>query len=99
MLALENVDVAGRKLTLHTASNTRISGGHKKRNSWWTGGGAGTGALIGALAGGGAGAAIGAGSGAAAGIAGAAVTGRKQVHLPAETVLGFRLQQPVRVRG
>jgi hypothetical protein len=98
VLALENVDVAGRKVPLHTVSNTRISAGHKKRNGWWAGGGAGTGALIGALAGGGAGAAIGAGSGAAAGLAGAAITGRKQIHVPAETLLSFRLDQPVRVR-
>ena len=44
--------------------------------------------MIGALAGGPIGAAIGAGAGAGAGVAGAAITGRKQVRLPAETEFG-----------
>lgn len=99
MLALESVNVDGHAVPLHTTSHTSRSGGHTKRNSWLIGGGAGGGALIGALAGGGAGAAIGAGSGAVAGLTGALVTGRKQIRLPAETVVGFRLVRPVLVRG
>jgi hypothetical protein len=59
------------------------------------GGGSGLGALIGGLAGGGRGALIGAGAGAGAGAAGAAFTGKKQVSIPAETVLTFRLDEGV----
>jgi hypothetical protein len=43
------------------------------------------------------GAAVGAGAGAVAGTVGAAVTGKKQVVIPAETVVRFTLGAPVRV--
>ena len=82
---------------ISTKSHTQTSSAHKKRNFAWIGGGSGGGALIGALAGGGQGAAIGAASGAAAGLAGAVVTGRKQVKLPAETALTFQLYKSVDV--
>jgi len=58
-------------------------------------GGAGLGALIGGIAGGGAGAAIGALSGAAAGTALSAASSGKQVSVPSESLLEFRLEQPV----
>lgn len=58
-------------------------------------GGAGLGALIGGLAGGGKGAAIGAGIGAAGGTAVAASKKGQQLSIPSETLLEFRLQQPV----
>jgi outer membrane lipoprotein SlyB len=77
---------------------SRITGNHKKRDIGIIGGGAGVGAAIGAIAGGGKGAAIGAAAGAAAGTAGAAATGKMDVRIPAETVMVFTLQSPVRVR-
>jgi hypothetical protein len=58
-------------------------------------GGTGLGALIGGIAGGGAGAAIGALSGAAAGTAVSAATEGKQVSIPSESLLEFRLEQPI----
>jgi hypothetical protein len=61
------------------------------------GGGAGLGALIGGLAGGGKGAAIGALAGGGAGTAGSAFTGNKQIVLPAETLLTFKLDHSVRI--
>jgi hypothetical protein len=72
-----------------------------KRNLGFIGGGAAGGALIGGLAGGGTGALIGSALGAGAGTAGAAATGKKEITLPAETRLSFRLRQPlaVTVRG
>lgn len=57
-------------------------------------GGAGLGALIGGLAGGGKGAAIGLGAGAATGTAVSAATKGKQVSVPSESLLEFRLAQP-----
>ena len=61
------------------------------------GGGAVAGAIIGAIAGGGKGAAIGAGVGSAAGAGVQVFTRGKQVKVPSETLLEFRLQQPVTV--
>jgi hypothetical protein len=58
-------------------------------------GGAGLGALIGGIAGGGKGAAIGAGAGAATGTAVAGAKKGQQLQIPSETLLEFRLQQPV----
>jgi hypothetical protein len=58
-------------------------------------GGAGLGALIGGIAGGGKGAGIGAAAGAAGGTAIAASKKGQQLQIPSETLLEFRLQQPV----
>jgi hypothetical protein len=58
-------------------------------------GGAGLGALIGGLAGGGKGAGIGALAGAGAGTAVAASKKGEQLQIPSETLLEFRLGQPV----
>src|SRR3989475_3125745 len=60
-------------------------------------GGAVAGAIIGPIAGGGKGAAIGAGVGSAAGAGVQVVTRGQQVKVPSETLLEFRLQQPVTV--
>jgi outer membrane lipoprotein SlyB len=58
-------------------------------------GGAGLGALIGGIAGGGKGAGIGALAGAGAGTAISAAKKGQQISIPSETLLEFRLQQPV----
>jgi hypothetical protein len=58
-------------------------------------GGAGLGALIGGLAGGGKGAGIGALAGAGAGTAVAATKKGQQLSIPSESLLEFRLTQPV----
>jgi|SRR5882724_575664 len=61
------------------------------------GGGAVAGAIIGAIAGGGKGAAIGAAAGGGAGAGVQILTKGPQVKVPSETLLEFRLQQPVAV--
>jgi hypothetical protein len=61
------------------------------------GGGAVFGAIIGAIAGGGKGAALGAGAGSAAGAGVQVFTRGKQVKVPSETLLEFRLEQPATV--
>lgn len=80
-----------------TSSIARAEKGKGKRSTGLIGGGAGLGAIIGGLAGGGKGAAIGALAGGGAGTAGSAFTGNKQIVLPAETLLTFRLQHPVHI--
>jgi outer membrane lipoprotein SlyB len=62
------------------------------------GGGAALGAIIGAIAGGGKGAAIGAASGAGAG-AGTQIFTRGSVKVPAESVLTFQLEAPLRLEA
>ena len=82
---------------VETSSIARAEQGKGKRSAGLIGGGAGLGAIIGGLAGGGKGAAIGALAGGGAGTAGSAFTGNKQIVLPAETMLTFRLEHPVHI--
>lgn len=96
-LALSTVEVGGKQYEVSTSSVGRQSGDHKKRNIAIIGGGGGGGALIGALAAGGKGALIGGPVGAGAGLAVAALTGKKQVTIPAESAMTFRLTQPLTI--
>jgi hypothetical protein len=95
---LTSVDINGREHSIQTAAVEREVKGKGKRSAGFIGGGAGAGALIGALAGGGKGAAIGALAGAGAGTAGAAYTGNKDVVMPAESALSFRLTRAVELK-
>jgi len=97
-LRLTSITVNGSDQSISTSAVTRSEKGKGKRTAVLAGGGAGLGALIGGLAGGGKGAAIGALAGAGAGTGGAAFTGNKDVVLPAESALSFKLEQPLQVK-
>jgi hypothetical protein len=71
--------------------------GANGRTAKYVGGGALFGTILGAVAGGGKGAGIGALAGGAAGAIGQTVTRGGKVHIPAETVLTFQLQQPLNI--
>ena len=58
-------------------------------------GGAGLGALVGGIAGGGKGALIGLGAGTAAGTVASAAKKGQQLSIPSESLIEFRLQQPL----
>jgi hypothetical protein len=94
-LTLDSVEVNGHAYEIATGDFGRTGKNHNKRNGILIGGGAGVGAIIGGVAGGGVGALIGSSIGAGAGTAGAAFTGKKDIRVPAETMLSFRLARPV----
>jgi hypothetical protein len=100
-LSLDSFDLNGKTYRIETTHVSRAGSAHKKRNIGFIAGGTGLGAALGAIAGGPKGALIGAGAGAAAGAAagtaGAALTGKKNVHVPAESLLSFSLTAPVTV--
>lgn len=101
-LDVQSIAVDGRRYRVSTADqeleNHRDGVGANKRTGQFVGGGAVLGAVIGAIAGGGRGAAIGAVAGAGAGAGAQIVTQGKEVHVPAETVLRFRLDRPLWLR-
>ncbi len=96
-VALSSIEAEGKSYDLESSTYSLNGKNHNKRNLALIGGGAAGGALIGGLAGGGKGALIGTAVGAGAGTAGAAATGKKEIALPAETRLTFRLLRPVTV--
>jgi hypothetical protein len=100
ILDLESVTVNGQRYALE-AESERIESqrgpglGENRGTAEHVGGGAVLGAIIGAIAGGGKGAAIGAGAGAAAGAGVEVITRGRSVHVPAESVLTFRIERPL----
>ncbi len=96
-LKLTSIRVNGEQLPVQTAMFTQTLKGKGKRTGVMVGGGAGLGALIGGLAGGGKGAVIGAAAGAGAGTAGTAFTGNKEIVLPAETAVSFKLKESLKI--
>lgn len=96
-LTLDSVTVKGHRYNIETESFDQTSTGKGKRTAGMVVGGTGAGAAIGGLAGGGKGAAIGALVGAGAGTVGAA-TGNRDITLPAESALSFKLNQPLTLK-
>jgi hypothetical protein len=94
-LHLDSLTVQGKRYSITTQPEVRTGPGHTKRNATLIGGGAALGTVVGALAGGGKGAAVGMVTGAAAGGAGAVVTGKKEILIPAESVITFRIRDQV----
>jgi hypothetical protein len=94
-IKLNSIMVDGKERSIETSAVTRAEKGKGKRTAVITGGGAAVGAIIGGLAGGGKGAAIGALAGGGAGAAGSAYTGNKDIVLPAESAVSFKLEAPL----
>jgi hypothetical protein len=95
-LGIELTSIAG--IPVHTSAYEKVEKGKGKRTAVLAGGGTGLGAIIGGIAGGGKGALIGGLAGAGAGTAGSAFTGNKDVVIPAESQITFRLTAPLTVR-
>jgi hypothetical protein len=98
VLDVQSITVDGRRYLVSTTdlmleSDTGI--GKNKRTAEAIGGGAALGTIIGAIAGGAKGAAIGVLVGAAGGAGAQVLTRGRDVRVPAETILKFRLDKPV----
>ena len=96
-LELTRMVVSGQDYPVVSSDYTLKGKGRGSNTAEKVGGGAIAGAIIGAIAGGGRGAAIGAGAGSAAGAGVQVFTRGQQVKVPSETLLEFRLQQPVTI--
>jgi hypothetical protein len=100
VLDLQSVSVEGQEYLVST-TDLQQSGkqglGANRRTAEYAGGAAAVGAIIGAIAGGGKGAAIGAGAGAGGGALTQVLTKGGAIKVPAETVLTFQLDKPVKI--
>jgi hypothetical protein len=95
---LDSINLNGANVHVHAALRTFSVKGKGKRTGVMAGGGAALGGIIGAIAGRGKGAAIGAAAGGGAGAGGAALTGNKDIVLPAESAVTFTLSQALEVQ-
>ncbi len=98
-LRLTSMTLNGTQYQLRTADLTQRKKGKGKRSAAMIGGGAGLGMLIGGIASGGTGLLIGGLAGGGAGTAAAGLTGNRDLDIPAETVVHFKLAQDLVVQG
>ena len=98
-LELTDIVIDGQPHPIKTSSYELRSKGKGEQTAGRVGAGAGLGALVGGIAGGGTGAAIGMAAGAGAGTATSAATEGRQLSIPSESLLEFRLEQPVSLPG
>lgn len=96
-LELTRIVIDGKDYPVVSSDYTLQGKGQGASTAKKVGGIAAAGAIIGAIAGGGKGAAIGAAAGGATGAGVQVLTKGQQVKVPSETLLEFRLQQPVTV--
>jgi len=102
-LDLESITVRGQRFVVDApgeAYNTHDHSGigSNERTAKYLGGGAVIGSIIGAIAGGGKGAAIGAAAGAASGAGAQVATRGREIHVPVESLLTFRLDRSLYLR-
>jgi hypothetical protein len=98
ILDLESVMVDGQRYAIDAGADrveARDGVGANERTGRFVGGGALLGAIVGAAAGGGKGAAIGAGVGAGAGAATEIATSGREVRIPSESIIRFRIDRPL----
>jgi hypothetical protein len=96
-LRMVRLEFQGVDYPLNSSTYSEIGKSRSKDTAETVGGGAILGALIGAIAGGGKGAVIGGAAGAGAGGVYQGVSKPKEVRIPSETVLDFKLDQPLNI--
>jgi hypothetical protein len=102
VLDMQSMTVSGRRYLVSTTDVKKDSGtgiGKNRRTTETVGGGAALGTIIGAIAGGAKGAAVGVLIGAAGGAGVEVLNKGKDVRVPAETLLSFRLDKPVSLQA
>jgi hypothetical protein len=102
VLDVDSLVVAGQRYVVSTRDlqqQGRDGIGANRRTAEMVGGGAAVGAIIGAVVGGGKGAAIGAAIGAAGGAGAQVLTKGKEVRVPPETILNFKLDTDLHMQS
>jgi hypothetical protein len=98
-LRLTSMTLNGGEYELDTHDNVRTKKGKGKRTAGFIGGLTGAGMLIGGIATGGVGLAIGAAAGAGSGTLLAGTTGNRDLDIPAESIVHFRLSDQLVVQN
>ena len=98
-LRLTSMTLGGYEYPIDTRDNVQTKRGKGRRSVGIIGGMTGAGMLIGGLATGGVGLAIGGAAGAGAGTAIAGLTGNSDIDIPAESIVHFRLAEPLVVHN
>jgi hypothetical protein len=98
-LRLTSMTLNGTEYQLDTHDNVRTKKGKGKRSSAFIAGMTGAGMVIGGIATGGVGLAIGGAAGAGAGTALAGGTGNRDINIPAESIMHFRLADDLVVQN
>ena len=98
-LRLTSLTLNGTRYPLETRDLTRTKKGKGKRSAAMIGGGTGLGMLIGGVASGGTGLLIGGLAGGGAGTAAAGLTGNRDIVIPAESIVRFRLADDLSLQG
>ena len=92
------MELNGNRYALDTHDNVRTKKGKGKRTAGFIGGLTGAGMLIGGIASGGVGLAIGGAAGAGAGTLIAGTTGNRDIDIPAESIVRFKLADTLYIR-
>jgi hypothetical protein len=98
-LRLTSMTLNGNQYGIDTHDNVRTKRGKGRRSSGFIGGMTGAGMLIGGIATGGVGLAIGGAAGAGAGTLIAGTTGNRDIVIPAESIVRFRLADQLVVQN
>jgi len=98
-LRLTAMTMNGSEYALDTRDNVHTKKGKGKRTAGFIGGLTGAGMIIGGIATGGVGLAIGAAAGAGAGTLIAGTTGNRDINIPAESIVHFRLADDLVVQS
>jgi len=97
-LRLTHLTLNGSRYRLDTGDLTRTKKGKGKRSAAFIGGGTGLGMLVGGVASGGVGLLVGGLVGAGGGTALGGLTGNRDIEIPAESIVRFKLAENLVVR-